>query len=130
MSYQKLFLLLGLLCGCLVGCDAQDGTGIKIDLSHLNWQVGALIALAYLANSKGHFASLAGMAKKLLQSLKILPSDTTSEALTAEQLATLLADLFGKLQGQPELQSKVLDLMTAASASAVSTKVVANAASK
>ena len=121
--YAALFIVL-ILC-CLVGCTASDSLGLKLDLSHLNWQTGALIALAYLANSKGHFAALANMARGLLQQLKILPAVTTPEALTAEKLALLLADLFTQLQGQPELQAKVLDLMTASSA-----KAVANAAAK
>ena len=109
----------------LAGCDAKDGTGFKIDLTQLNWQTGGLLLLAYLANSKGHFAAIAGTIKGFLQSLKILPGNTTPEALTADKLALLLADLFTQLQGQPDLQAKVLDLMQASS-----TKAVANAAAK
>ena len=110
---------------CISGCTSADTLGLKLDLSQLNWQTGALIALAYLANSKGHFAALANTIRGLLRSLKILPADTTPESLTADKLALLLADLFTKLQGQPELQSQVLALMTASSA-----KAVANAAAK
>jgi len=117
------------LC-CLPGCMAADTSGFKLDMSQFNWQTAALIALAYFANSKGHLAGLAKMAKGLLQSLKILPAEKSTEALTAEQLAALLADLFTKLQGQPELQAKVVDLMTAASASAATAKAVANASAK
>ena len=118
-------LLIALLLCCLPGCTTADTLGLKLDLSHLNWQTGALIALAYLANSKGHFAAVANMARSLLQQLKILPAVTTPEALTAEKLALLLADLFTQLQGQPELQAKVLSLMQASS-----DKAVANAAAK
>jgi hypothetical protein len=113
-----------LLC-CVTGCDATDTTGLKIDLSQLNWQTGALIALAYFANSKGHFATIAATVRGLLQSLKILPGKTSPESLSAEKLALLLADLFTQLQGQPDLQAKVLDLMQLSSA-----KAVANASAK
>jgi hypothetical protein len=112
------------LC-CLSGCTAADSFGLNVDLSHLNWQTGALIALAYFANSKGHFAAAANTVRSLLQQLRILPAVTTPEALSAEKLALVLADLFSQLQGQPELQAKVLSLMQASS-----DKAVANAAAK
>lgn len=122
---SRYVLLLALMLSCIAGCDSSDVTGLKIDLSQLNWQTGALIALAYLANSKGHFATIANTIKGFLQSLKILPSPTSPESLTADKLALLLADLFTQLQGQPDLQAKVLELMTASSA-----KAVANASAK
>lgn len=130
MWYKKLlFLMSGLLLICMVGCVPPDVTGIKIDLSQLNWQIGVLIVLAYFANSQGHFASLASAGRKLLQSLKILPGEASNEALTAEELAKILADLFGKLQGQPKLQAKVMDLMAATSIVAEK-EAVANAPEK
>lgn len=109
----------------ITGCDTTDTAGLKIDLSQLNWQTVALIALAYFANSKGHLATVANTIRGLLQSLKILPGKTSPESLSADKLALLLADLFTQLQGQPDLQAKVLDLMQASS-----TKAVANASAK
>ena len=103
------FMSLALLS--LAGCSAADSLGLKIDLSQLNWQTGALIALAYLANSKGHFATIAQMALKLLRGARILPTPDDSSSMKAEQIAKLLADLFTQLQGHPELQAKVLDMM-------------------
>jgi hypothetical protein len=125
MRLKWMLFVCSILMLCISGCTSADTMGIKLDLSQLNWQTGALIALAYLANSKGHFATIANMIKGLLQSLKILPSNTSPESLTADKLALLLADLFTQLQGQPDLQAKVLDLMQASSA-----KAVANAAAK
>ena len=122
--WQLLSLLMVPLFAC--GCDAQDALGFKIDLSQLNWQTGALIALTYLANSKGHFAAIARSVRTVLQQFRILPSDTSKEALTAAELAKILADLFARLQGQPELQAQVMQLMTAASKSAA-TEAVTNA---
>lgn len=106
----------------LAGCSAADSLGLKIDLSQLNWQTGALIALAYLANSKGHFAAIAQTALKLLRGARILPTPDDSSSMKAEQIAKLLADLFTQLQGHPDLQAKVLDMMAVtASASAPAT---------
>ncbi len=123
-SWFGVLLSILVLC-CIPGCTSTDTLGLKLDLSQLNWQTGALIALAYLANSKGHFATLANTLKGLLQSLKILPGNKTPESLTADKLALILADLFTQLQGQPELQAKVLEMMQASSA-----KAVANASAK
>jgi hypothetical protein len=94
MAQKWILLFCCLMLVGITGCDTTETAGLKIDLSQLNWQTGALIALAYFANSKGHLATV----------------------------ALLLADLFTQLQGQPDLQAKVLDLMQASS-----TKAVANA---
>jgi hypothetical protein len=125
MRAKWMLLFCSLMLFGLAGCDSSDVTGLKIDLSQLNWQTGALIALAYLANSRGQFAALATTIRSVLQSLKILPSTTSPESLSAEKLALILADLFTQLQGQPELQAKVLEMMTASSK-----KAVANASKK
>jgi len=108
---MKLMLLIALmLCGCC-GCDTKDATSLQLDLDHLNWQTFALIGLAYMMNSQGHFATLAGMIKSLLQGMKVLPAADSQEALTAEQIAKLLADLYTQFAGHPDLQQGVLDLM-------------------
>ncbi|HQZ65162.1 MAG TPA: hypothetical protein PLY87_08810 [Planctomycetaceae bacterium] len=108
---MKLMLLIALmLCGCC-GCDTKDATSLQLDLDHLNWQTFALIGLAYMMNSQGHFATLAGMLKRTLQGLKVLPAADSQEALTAEQIAKLLADLYTQFAGHPDLQQGVLDLM-------------------
>jgi len=122
MAQKWILLFCCLMLVGITGCDTTETAGLKIDLSQLNWQTGALIALAYFANSKGHLATVANTIRGLLQSLKILPGKTSPESLSADKLALLLADLFTQLQGQPDLQAKVLDLMQASS-----TKAVANA---
>jgi hypothetical protein len=45
---RRLLLVVPVLL--LTGCTAEDAAGIKIDLSQLNWQTGAIIALALLLN--------------------------------------------------------------------------------
>ena len=47
-SMWRLLAFLPVLLFC--GCTAEDAAGIKIDLSNLNWQTGALIAIALLLN--------------------------------------------------------------------------------
>lgn len=124
MKWLFVFLLLALV----PGCTSEDALGLKIDLSQLNWQTGALILLAYLANSKGHFAGLAAMVQNLLRGLKILPQPNDQQSLTAEQIAKLLADLFVQLKGQPLLQARVLDMMqAAANGTDLNPEVVTNA---
>jgi hypothetical protein len=46
--WRRLLVLLPVLLFC--GCTAEDAAGIKIDLSQLNWQTAAIIALALLVN--------------------------------------------------------------------------------
>jgi hypothetical protein len=110
-----LFISLALLS--LAGCSAADQLGLKIDLSQLNWQTGALIGLAYLANSKGHFATIAQMLLKVARGAHLLPQPDDKQSLSAEQIAKLLADLFVQLKGQPELQQQVLTMMGVAAGS-------------
>lgn len=126
MKWLFVFLLLALV----PGCTSEDALGLKIDLSQLNWQTGALILLAYMANSKGHLASLATLVSNLLRGLKILPQPNDQQSLTAEQIAKLLADLFVQLKGQPLLQARVLDMMQATSNGADLNPEVASNAGK
>lgn len=119
--WRILFLLpLALLTGCDVG---KDNVGLQVDLSHLNWQVGALIALAYFANSKGQIGALATTLKNLLQGLKILPNKTSPEQLTADQVQALILELMGKLSSAPDVQAKLIAIQ----ADIVAGKVAANA---
>lgn len=81
-----------LCCLCLTGCDVQldkipDLGGL--DLSN-SWPVIAVVVLAYLADSKGQFAAIAGTIKKLLQGLRILPADGSDEFNQAAKFKALL----------------------------------------
>lgn len=99
------------VCCFLVGCDAKDGAAVSLNLRELNWQTGALIALAYVANSRGHLSGVAKIAQELLRGLKILPAANSKESLSAEDAAKILAELFVRLQGHPQLQEQVLLMM-------------------
>lgn len=124
----RIWLFVCLLLALVPGCTSEDALGLKIDLSQLNWQTGALILLAYMAKSDKHFAGLAAMVQNLLRSLRILPQPDDPKSLTAEQIAKLLADLFVQLKGQPLLQARVLDMMqAAANGTDLNPEVVTNA---
>lgn len=112
-----MILVLFCLCG-LVGCDAKDATALSLNLDKLNWQTGALIALAYLANSRGHFSAIASAALSVLRGLKLLPAADSKESLSAEEVAKLLAGLYVQLKGHPQLQDGILKLMTPSSTQA------------
>ena len=47
MRFKWMLLICSLMLLGISGCDSGDVTGLKIDLSQLNWQTGALIALAH-----------------------------------------------------------------------------------
>lgn len=113
------WIVLSLMCLCLCGCDAKDTTGFSLDLDNLNWQTGALIALAYFANSRGHLAGVAKVVLSVLRGLKILPAADSKESVDAAEASKLLAELFLKLQGHPELQGKIVKLMEPPQNSAV-----------
>jgi len=108
---MKFIVLLALMCAVCCGCDAKNATGFTLDLDKLNWQTGALIALAYFANSQGHFKTLASGVLSVLRGLKILPAADSQESLSAAAAAKLLAELYLRLSGHPELQGKLLRMM-------------------
>lgn len=99
------------ICFLLAGCDVNDGTSFALNLDKLNWQTGALIGLAYLANSRGHFSALATAGLSVLRSLKFLPAADSQKSLTSEDVAKRLAELYVILKGYPEIQDGILKLM-------------------
>jgi hypothetical protein len=84
---------------------------LALNMDSLNWQTIALIVLAYVANSRGHLSAVATAALSVLRSLRILPAADSKESLSAEEVAKLLADLYVRLKGHPELQDGILKLM-------------------
>lgn len=112
---MKKYWFLSLVPLLLIGCDAnEDAAAFTVKLSDLNWQVGILIALAYLANSRSHLSALAGPLKAILTKVGFLRVPQKEEENRYESIAKLLAELILLFQGQPELQSKVLEVMSSA----------------
>lgn len=111
-------VLLALLCLVLPGCDLPSPeAALPVNFS-ITWQIGAVIVLAYLANSQSHLSGLAKMALGLLRQLKILPPADNKDVLAAEEVAKKLAELYVQLKGHPEIQAGILQLMTPTAAAA------------
>lgn len=113
---RRFFILLfsaGVMCG-LAGCTASDvPDAVSINISDLtSGPTLVLLVLTYLARSDKHFASIAGAIKAVLQKIGFFKDLTPSQEATAKELADLIVDLMGRLNGQPELQAKVMPLLT------------------
>lgn len=113
---RRLLILLfsaGVMAG-LAGCTASDvPDAVSINLSDLtSGPTLVLLVLTYLMDSKGQFAAIAGTIKSILQKIGFFKDLTPSQEATAKELADLIVDLMGRLNGQPELQAKVMPLLT------------------
>lgn len=88
--------MLSILC---VGCTPEDAAGVKIDLSHLNWQTAALMALLFLLNPSKIVGAITEQVGRLPGIEKILrligvigPTDSSPGTLTqAETLEAIVA---------------------------------------
>ena len=108
------WLILALLVFFLPGCDLPkpDATSALPVNFTITWQIGLVIVLAYLANSKSQLSAVANMALGLLRGLRILPPADSKVSLDAEDVARKLAELYVQLQGHPEVQAGILKLMS------------------
>ena len=107
------WLILALLL-IVPGCDLPKPDGdasLPVNFT-ITWQIGLVIVLAYLANSKSQLSAVANMALGLLRGLRILPPADSKVSLDAEDVARKLAELYVQLQGHPEMQAGILKLMS------------------
>lgn len=111
-----------LLCGCTLPVkDAAGAPTLSVDwrtliesfIGPVTWQTGVLFLLAYLANSRSQLATVAGLARKILQTLKLIPGEKSREEVSAEEAARLLSELISKLRGQPALIAELGKLQVA-----------------
>ena len=108
------WLILALCLVILPGCDLPKpdaAASLPVNFT-ITWQIGLVILLAYLANSKSQLSAVANLALGLLRSLKLLPPADSKVSLDAEDVAKKLAELYVQLNGHPELQAGILKLMT------------------
>ena len=112
------WFLLCLLLLCVPGCELPkpDGDASLPVQFTITWQIGLVILLAYLANSKSQIGSVANMALGLLRGLRVLPPADSKLSLDAEDVAKKLAELYVQLNGHPEVQAGILKLMTPSAA--------------
>lgn len=116
--WRRLLVLLPVLLFC--GCTAEDAAGIKIDLSQLNWQTGAIIALALLV-SPGKIVStiteqlgkVPGL-EKILRLFGLVKSpDGSPASLTQAEVLEALVAIVNKMPQSP-LRDEIAKLLTKA----------------
>jgi hypothetical protein len=98
----------------LPGCELPKPDAAMPVNFNVTWQIGIVIVLAYLANSKSQLSSVATLGLNVLRGLRILPAADSKVSLDAEDVAKKLAELYVQLQGHPEVQAGILQLMNPA----------------
>lgn len=114
----RLLAFLPVLLFC--GCTPEDAAGIKIDLSNLNWQTGALIAIALLVNPAKLIGGLTEQLGKVPGLEKILrliglvksPDGSPATLTPAETLEALVA-IVNRMPQSP-LRDEIAKLLTKA----------------
>jgi len=104
--WRRLLVLLPVLLFC--GCTAEDAAGIKIDLSQLNWQTGAIIALALLVSPGKIVSTITEQLGKVPGLEKILRivglvslKDGSPNTLTQEETLEALVAIVNRLPASP-----------------------------
>lgn len=116
--WRRLLVLLPVLLCC--GCTAEDATGIKIDLSQLNWQTAAIIALALLVNPGKIVGTLTEQLgkvpglEKILRLIGVIKSPDGSPAtLTQAEVLEALVAIVNRMPQSP-LRDEIAKLLTKA----------------
>lgn len=102
------------------GCTAEDATGVKIDLSQLNWQTAAIIALALLVNPgkiveqlTAQLAKVPGL-EKIMRLIGLVRSPDGSPAtLTQAEVLEALVAIVNRMPQSP-LRDEIAKLLTKA----------------
>ncbi len=114
----RLLAFLPVLLFC--GCTAEDAAGIKIDLSQLNWQTAAIIALALLVNPGKIVGTLTEQLgkvpglEKILRLIGVIKSPDGSPAtLTQAEVLEALVAIVNRMPQSP-LRDEIAKLLTKA----------------
>ncbi len=116
--WRRLLVILPVLLCC--GCNASDAAGVKIDLSQLNWQTAAIIALALLVSPgkiveqlTGQLAKVPGL-EKILRLIGLVKSPDGSPAtLTQAEVLEALVAIVNRMPQSP-LRDEIAKLLTKA----------------
>lgn len=114
----RLLALLPVLLFC--GCTPEDAAGIKIDLSQLNWQTAAIIALALLVSPgkivekiTEQLGKVPGL-EKILRLIGLVKSPDGSPAtLTPAETLEALVSIVNRMPQSP-LRDEIAKLLTKA----------------
>ena len=116
--WRRLLVLLPVLLFC--GCTAEDAAGIKIDLSQLNWQTAAIIALALLVSPgklveqlTAQLAKLPGLEKILRIVGLVKAPDGSPASLTQAEVLEALVAIVNRMPASP-LRDEIAKLLTKA----------------
>lgn len=111
---RTLFLMMLIF---VVGCDAKDAAGFKIDLSQLNWQTGAIIALALLVNPgkivkslTEQLGKLPGLEKLIRMVGLVKTADDSPNQLTAAETLEALVAIVNRMPQSP-LRDEIASLL-------------------
>jgi hypothetical protein len=115
---RRLLLVVPVLL--LTGCTAEDAAGIKIDLSQLNWQTAAIIAMALLVNPgkiveqlTAQLAKLPGL-EKILRLFNLVKSpDGSPASLSQAEVLEALVAIVNRMPASP-LRDEIAKLLTQA----------------
>ena len=114
------YLIPLLLMLCCTGCTAEDAAGIKVDLSQLNWQTAAIIALALLVNPGkivGQISQQLGKVPGLEKILRLLGvirlPDGSPGTLTPAETLEALVSIVNRMPQSP-LRDEIAKLLTKA----------------
>ena len=112
----RLLAFLPVLLFC--GCTAEDAAGIKIDLSQLNWQTAAIIALALLVNPGKIVGTLTEQLgkvpglEKILRLIGVIKSPDGSPAtLTQAEVLEALVAIVNRMPQSP-VRDELAKLLT------------------
>lgn len=102
------------------GCTAEDAAGVKIDLSQLNWQTAAIIALALLVNPgkiveqlTAQLAKVPGL-EKIMRLIGLVRSpDGSPASLTQAEVLEALVAIVNRMPASP-LRDEIAKLLTKA----------------
>jgi len=116
--WKRLLWILPVLL--LTGCTAEDAAGVKIDLSQLNWQTAAIIALALLVSPgklvgqlTEQLGKIPGL-EKILRVLGVIRSPDGSPAvLTPAETLEALVSIVNRMPASP-LRDEIAKLLTKA----------------
>lgn len=116
--WRRLLVLLPVLLFC--GCTAEDAAGIKIDLSQLNWQTAAIIALALLVSPgklveqlTAQLAKVPGLEKILRIVGLVKAPDGSPASLTQAEVLEALVAIVNRMPASP-LRDEIAKLLTKA----------------
>lgn len=120
MRQKWMFFLCCLMLIGVSGCDATDGTGLKIDLSQINWQTGIIAALLLWIDKSSLWSPFAKSGQPVVNLLRTIGlirkttvPDATPDTLTSAEALQVIVDLINRTQ-HPGLKQELIAIIPTA----------------